>query len=187
MTEIEQTRTQLDELMRLADSLDRPDASGHSLDEVTSRIELVHSLAEARDALDKYAAAVNVELERTKAPVHQCRCTDTDISKCPIHTVDHYFYEGCCDQPENSHRHMTDAEFERDVPLVFDKTFTADDTDYRVYARKFRGKTWGSLVRLFPKKDGDSDDERAGLGWDFSPESVPGLIAALKELEQASA
>ncbi len=82
----------------------------------------------------------NIEKGRDERP--QCSCPGTDEqpwdSNCVFHTIGHYHKAGCCELPEDDHRHMSTTEYEVRFPLLFDKKITTTrGTVYRVDMRRF--------------------------------------------------
>lgn len=188
--EIQSLRDMLDALMVRADKATLGDGLTTEFRVVSAEMDLAHKLAEARDALDALATAVHADsVERTKIPTRMCRCKGddyTDISLCPIHTINHPHKEGCCDGEEDAHRHMTSSEYKAAYPLIFDAQFTVDGTTYRVDSRRFSTGDGVTLTRLFPKSAGENnedDDDYGGLCFDFRREIVPDLIRVLQLLD----
>lgn len=190
--ELRALNADLDSLMKRADVFrGMPERSYVGVDEVFAHLDLMHKLAEAKNGLDKLAQAINADIEHTKAPIRMCLCKEIDDhydnTDCPIHLVDHVYEISCCDQPEKTHRHMTDKEFEVRFPLLFDHTFEIGDQKYRVDARQWREHIGVTFTRLFkhrcpedrPCEDAHDDESESGLCFDFDAKAVPQLIETL--------
>lgn len=151
-------------------------------DVVSEQVDALRALAEARTHILNLIEARDGAFERHKIPVRLCQCIDTDNSACPIHTVSHPHTEGCCDQPEDAHRHMTDAEFEAACPLVFDQRVRvdADEATYRVDARRYSRGVGVTITRLFP--DQEDDPDASGLCFDLSLEAMRSVLPLLNQL-----
>ncbi len=197
-SELRELREALDALIVRVDGLKVSDGPTVGIDVMFAEMDISHKLIEARDAIDKLADAANVEFERTKIPVQHCQCEEIHgryvITKCPVHTVDHLFRTGCCDQDDRVHRNATSTEYETLYPLIYDRKFTVGETTYRLDARRYDGGDGVTLTQVFPKHvcpegkpcEADHDDlagEYGGLCLDFPREIVPELIKSLQELD----
>lgn len=192
MTIKDNVQSALDQLAALMAHLDDyrkdSDLGGTiSADVVFERIEAQQKLAEAHVHLQHLMLAVDVEYERKKAPVRMCLCKDVDgaydISECSIHTIDHVFRTGCCDQPEGAHRQATTEELTVLYPKVYDKRVVVGDSTYRVDAHRSTDHgVWVTLTQLFKGEEDDSDG--AGLCFDLS---LDALIATLPLMSECGA
>src|SRR5438105_191424 len=81
----------IDMLMTQIDKADDGlgDHAGIPMEMVFARLEALHSLSGAREAIFKLIEARDGEVQRHKIPIRMCECDDTDNSKCPVHTVGH--------------------------------------------------------------------------------------------------
>ncbi len=190
MTEPDRELTEIlgavDALLVRVDAWQAPSTNGGTeAGLVMGEIDAERGLINAREALIKLIAATGAEVERLAIPVRMCQCTDEDNSLCAIHTVGHPYVEGCCDQPEDAHRHMTSAEFSASYPKIFDETVQVEDARYRVDAHRSTrtGEAWVTLTRLFEKKASDDDDDYGGLCFDLP---LDALRATLPLLEQVT-
>lgn len=129
--------------------------------ETWAQRNLVRIRAAVRALDASYTADEAKEAER-----RVCRCTGTDSSLCPIHTVDHFHRPGCCGAPEEAHRRMSRAEYEREFPRVFNEIFAVGDARYKVDARRYWSGVGVGLVLLF-----EGDDE-SGLVIDLPGEAA---------------
>ncbi len=139
-------------------------------------LESKHSLTESRENLIKLLGALGESKELFGGPVKLCRCKGTDNSGCEIHTISHYHRPGCCEEPEEAHRHMTGEEYDREFPLILDKTVTVGDERYNIECRRFWDGDGVTVTRLV------GDDKHGGLCFDFSVDALPALLPLLQEL-----
>lgn len=148
---------------------------------VMNQSEAERNLIDARESVDKLIASVEKEHQRIATPVPICQCHETDNSLCSIHTVSHFYQEGCCDQPKESHRHMTGDEYDATYPEVFNEVVNSPaepDRRLRVDARKYKRRIGLTITQLFP------DDDNAGLCFDMSLQDLKAIMPSLERLVQ---
>lgn len=92
---------------------------------------------------------------------------------------------GQCGAPEENHRPMDEAEYARAFPLLFKRRWvTPADGEWLLDARRYWGGVGLCLTRLFEPAPGEPPDaDESGMCLDFPATVVPGLRAALAEVQ----
>lgn len=110
---------------------------------------------------------VQSEPHRSRSTRRRCCCEGEDLNGCPFHTVGHPHQPGCCDEPEEAHRHATEAEYDVLSPVIFDEYVNVGEDRYRVDARRHPRGAWVTITRIF------HSDEHAD--WNAADAGAPGL------------